>query len=136
MLLFLMYPSRYDLSINKQLNGMIFFSIFIKWVVCKIYFLKSYFSLKNVGSNCTSWTLLFILVYSFPLFECTKIYVNSFYCLFVCFRAIPMAYGSYQTRGQIRAVTAPQLWLYHSHSNAWSEPHLQPTLQLVAMGYP
>ena len=40
------------------------------------------------------------------------------------FRATPMANGSSQASGRIRAVTAS---LHHSHSNAGSEPHLWPT---------
>ena len=44
-------------------------------------------------------------------------------------RASPMAYGGPQARGQIGAVAAD---LHHSHSNAGSEPHLQPTPQLTA----
>ena len=48
---------------------------------------------------------------------------------FNLFRATPIAYGSSQARGQIRAVAAS---LHHSHSNAGSEPHQQPTPQLTA----
>ena len=52
------------------------------------------------------------------------------YFLFFClFRAIPMAYGESQARGLIGAVTTG---LCHSHSNAGSEPHLQPTPELTA----
>ena len=40
-----------------------------------------------------------------------------------------MAHGGSQARGQIGAVAAG---LYHSHSNARSEPHLQPTPQPMA----
>ena len=40
-----------------------------------------------------------------------------------------MAYGSSQARGRIGAVAAG---LRHSHSNARSEPSLQPTPQLMA----
>ena len=39
------------------------------------------------------------------------------------FRAAPVAYGSSQARGQIRAAAAG---LHHRHSNAGSEPHLWP----------
>ena len=49
------------------------------------------------------------------------------FCLFI---ATPAAYVSSQTRGRIRAVAAG---LHHSHSNAGSEPSLQPTPQLTAM---
>ena len=41
-----------------------------------------------------------------------------------------MAYGGSQTRGRIGAVATG---LRHSHSNAGSDPHLQPTLQSMAM---
>ena len=43
--------------------------------------------------------------------------------------AAPAAYGGSQARGPIGAVAAG---LHHSHSNAESEPHLQPTPQLMA----
>ena len=48
---------------------------------------------------------------------------------FNLFRAIPAAYEGSQARGQIGAV-APGL--RQSHSNAGSEPRLQPTPQLTA----
>ena len=45
-----------------------------------------------------------------------------------------MAYGSSQARDQIRATAAGlHLCHSHSHSNAGSEPGLQPTPQLMAM---
>ena len=44
------------------------------------------------------------------------------------FRAMPMAYGNSQARGQIGAAVAG---LHHSHSNSESKPHLQPTPQLM-----
>ena len=44
-----------------------------------------------------------------------------------------MAYGSSQGRGRMGAAAAS---LHPSHSNAGSELHLQPTLQLVAMPDP
>ena len=53
---------------------------------------------------------------------------NCFFCLFPIFRAVSAAYGNSMARGQIRAAVAG---LHYSHSNAGSEPHLQPTLQLV-----
>ena len=48
---------------------------------------------------------------------------------FCLFRAAPGAYGSSQVRGQLGAVAAG---LHHSHSHTRSEPHLQPTPQLMA----
>ena len=52
------------------------------------------------------------------------------FCLFAFSRAAPVAYGGSQARGLIRAIAAR---LCHSHSNNRSEPHLQPTPQLMAM---
>ena len=46
------------------------------------------------------------------------------------FRAMPLAYGSSQTRGRIGATAAS---LHHSHSHAGSKPSLQPIPQLMAM---
>ena len=49
--------------------------------------------------------------------------------VFLLFRAAPTACGGSQARGLIGAVAAG---LRHSHSNARSKPHLQPTPQLTA----
>ena len=49
------------------------------------------------------------------------------------FRAAPMAYGSSQARGGIRATTAN---LRHSHSSVRYKLRLQPTLQFTAMWDP
>ena len=43
--------------------------------------------------------------------------------------AAPAAFGISQARGRMRVVAAD---LHHSHSNAGSEPPLQPTPQLMA----
>ena len=48
------------------------------------------------------------------------------FCLFVISWAAPAAYGGSQARGLIKAVAAS---LCQSHSNAGSEPRLQPTPQ-------
>ena len=55
-----------------------------------------------------------------------KLYYYYYYLLF---STTPMAYGGSQARGPIGATAAS---LHHSHSNAWSKPHLQPTPQLTA----
>ena len=59
----------------------------------------------------------------------------GFFCLFVLclFRATHAAYGGFQARGLIGAVATG---LRQSHSNAGSEPRLQPTPQLMAMPDP
>ena len=51
------------------------------------------------------------------------------YSFFFLFWAAPMAYGNSQARGQIGVAAS---YLHHSHSNAESEPCLQPTSQLTA----
>ena len=53
-----------------------------------------------------------------------KHFFSLFLSFFLLFRAAPKAYGSSQARSRIRDVAAS---LCHSHSNAGSEPHLQPT---------
>ena len=53
-----------------------------------------------------------------------------FFFVFLLFLwAAPMAYGSSQARGRIGGVATG---LRQSHSNMGSEPHLQPTPQLMA----
>ena len=59
----------------------------------------------------------------------TRLLLRAHSLWFFFFRAAPMAYGSSQPRGQIGVVAAG---LHHSHSNARSEPHLQPIAQLMA----
>ena len=53
----------------------------------------------------------------------------TFFFFFLLFRATPVACGSSQANGRIRAIAAS---LRHSHSNVGSEPHLRPTPQLMA----
>ena len=55
---------------------------------------------------------------------------HLFFFFFLLFRAIPEAYVGSQARGLIGATAAG---LHHSHSNAGSEPLLQPTPQLRAI---
>ena len=59
------------------------------------------------------------------LFVCLFVY----FCLFAISWAAPAAYGGSQARGRIGAVATG---LHQSHSNAGSEPRLQPTPQLTA----
>ena len=72
---------------------------------------------KRADLNC-KFPLVFLYSLSFII-----------YLFIYLFRTIPMAYGGSQARGRIRAAGAG---LHHSHSNARSEPHLQPTLHLAA----
>ena len=71
-----------------------------------------------------------LLWYLSEIVMCERGYTLStlpffFFCLFM---AVPTEYGSFQARGQIGAVATG---LYHSHSNGWSEPHLQTIPQLT-----
>ena len=52
-----------------------------------------------------------------------------FFCLFAISWAAPVIYGGSQARGRIGAVATS---LRQSHSNAGSEPRLQPIPQLTA----
>ena len=58
-----------------------------------------------------------------------SIFLFFFFCLFAFSRASPMAYEGSQARGLIGAGAAG---LRQSHSNAESEPNMQPTPQLPA----
>ena len=70
-----------------------------------------------------------VKIYNIPMYL-LKYNIYLFIHLFILlFRATPMAYGSSQARGQIGATAAS---LRHSHSNARSQLHLQPTAQLTA----
>ena len=56
-------------------------------------------------------------------------YPPFFFGLFAILGAAPVAYGGSQARGLIRAIATS---LRQSRSNLGSEPHLQPTPQLMA----
>ena len=56
-------------------------------------------------------------------------YIYTLFFFFCFLRAAPMIYGGSQAKGRIRAVAAS---LHHSHSDAGSQPCLQPTPQLMA----
>ena len=56
-------------------------------------------------------------------------YLFYFLIFFAIFWAATTAYGGSQARGRIGAVATS---LHQSHSNAGSEPRLQPTPQLMA----
>ena len=59
--------------------------------------------------------------------------INHLFIFCFFFRAAPVAYGGSQARGLIGVAAAS---LRQSHSNARSEPRLQPTPQLLAMPDP
>ena len=56
-----------------------------------------------------------------------------FFFLLLRAQARRQAHGGSQARGQIGAVAAG---LHNSHNNVRSEPHLRPTLQLMAIPDP
>ena len=80
-------------------------------------FHKCVFTLRNV--------LLFYHFYWLPFHPFVWYIVIFFFCLF---RTAPVAYAGSQARGLIGCIAAG---LRQSHSNARSEPHLQPTPQLT-----
>ena len=87
-------------------------------------------SVSHWNVNCTRAGTISELLYSSYVEQClvcSKEFNNFIY--FFLFRAIPVAHGSSQPTGQIRARTAS---LHHSHSNTEPEPHLQPATQIVA----
>ena len=75
---------------------------------------------QGQGSLCVSWSP------SSPIHR-------ALFFSFVFSRAAPASHGSSQARGPIRAVVSG---LCHSHSNWRSDPHLQPTPQLMATADP
>ena len=82
---------------------------------------------KEFSALLSGWHLENLWIY---------IYTHTFFFLFFSFvflRAAPEAYGSSPARGLIGAVATS---LHQSHSNTISEPHLQPTPQLMAMPDP
>ena len=58
---------------------------------------------------------------------------SFFFFFFFLFRVASEAYGDSQARGRIGALASG---LHHGHSNATSEPCLQPTPQLTAIPDP
>ena len=74
---------------------------------------------------------MFLLIFSFFFFVfCLFVFVVVVVVVVVAISwAAPAAYGGSQARGRIGAVATS---LRQSHSNAGSEPHLQPTPQLTA----
>ena len=78
----------------------------------------------------------YIYVFIYIKYMCVYIYIyiyivlNYFPFLFSFFRATPVAYGSSQVRGQVRAAIAS---LHHSHSNTGSKLRLGRMPELAAM---
>ena len=122
-------------------------------LVVLVFFNFSYSSGWEAISHCVfkialppwHWTLFCVLychlhILFCKVFKCCRsvaffpfLFYNLIMFFAFFFRAESMAYGSSQTRGQIRVIAAS---LHHSHSNRGSKPHLWPTLQLTAMQDP
>ena len=86
---------------------------------------------SQVGVSAYYLGLLLLISNFFSFFFFSFFLCNfSFnFLVFFLFRVTPAAYRSSLARGGIRATAAS---LHHSHSNARSELHLQPMLQLTA----
>ena len=82
-------------------------------------------TIRSLQENTAGPSYYYYLKFLFFYFLFLFIY---FFCLFVFSRAAAVAYGGSQARGLIGAATDG---LQQSHSNAGSEPHLQPTPQLA-----
>ena len=78
---------------------------------------QAWYSLLS-GCRCCVW-----LVLAPHLMLFIYLFIYLFICLFSLFRAVPVAYRGSLARGLIGTVAAG---LYHSHSNARSEPCLRP----------
>jgi len=75
-----------------------------------VYYAKTYRSTLEQGLNCTVLYVDFSQQTFFLLYRSLSVgksfFFLSFFFFFVFFRAAPMAYGSCQARGQIRAAAA------------------------------
>ena len=85
----------------------------------------------NTEKNQNPKTNAVLLTIVTMLYIRSQNYLFIYFCLFAFSRAAPAAYGDSQARGPIGAVATGL-----RHSNAGSEPHLQPTPQLTAMPDP
>ena len=85
------------------------------------YSLKCYLLWEKMKPNCKSKNREIV---ENKMRESTLLY---FAILFFFFRAAPVAYGSSQARGLIRAAADS-----HGHCNTGSKPRLQPTPELSA----
>ena len=94
-----------------------------------VFIAKNVFFLNTLKNRffCLHWSLKHYLFFFHLNSEVRKINVPIFVFLF---KAVGMAYGSFQARGWIRAAAAS---LHPNHRNARSEPHLRPTPWLTAM---
>ena len=77
----------------------------------------------RVVTESFSFSLLIPPFSMFYLYFSLSFFLSFFFFFLFLFRAAPTVHGGYQARGWIRAIAAS---LYHSHSNAGAEPHLQP----------
>ena len=95
--------------------------VFLGGCFCSIHWDFFFFISYILFSSNLGFLCLFLLLFGFV------------FCLFDFPRAAPLSYGGSQARGLNGAVAAG---LHQSHSNTGSQPHLQPTPQLMAMPDP
>ena len=90
--------------------------------------LSGFYVLDSVSSS----TMNIGVHITFPIMVFSRYMSRSFFFFFFVFlfRAASEAYGSPQGRSQIGAAAVV---LYHSHSNARTQLHLQPVLHLAAI---
>ena len=84
---------------------------------------------KGLGSGQRALSELKRADHANVFFPSPSFFFFFFFLSFCLFGSALMVYGGSQARGPIRATPAG---LHHSHSNATSKPHLQPTPQLTA----
>ena len=97
-------------------------------LIRKVTYLIKTFQCYRVGKLWPGGrTPLFVFLVQPMNQECFLFFILFIFCFF---RGIPVAYGGAQARGRIGATAAG---LHHSHSNARSEPCVQPTPELMAM---
>ena len=117
----------------------------------KSYFLNTVLSFMKINNVIWKFRRIFNIQYliqflTLTLYFCytytEEVYCSSllppslssfFFFSFLLFRAAPVAYGGFQVRSLIRTTASG---LRHNHSNAGSEPRVQPTPQLTAILYP
>ena len=135
------------LSSHRPCTRVSFSSHPYQYFLCLIFLIISHSNRCEVIGYCgfglrfpADYSFICLLATCISLEECVfsssaqvLIGIFFFFCLFAISRAAPTAYGGSQARGPIGAAATG---LHQSHSNAGSEPHLQPTPQLTATPSP
>ena len=124
----------YEQKAQKPINEKCIIPLIQKVIVHQC-FLEGFFPLINPAGSFTNNPLKRVAEYLKHWIFFLLYFLSCFFvCLSFCFfKAEPEAHGGSQARGQIGAVVTG---LHHSHSNARTEPYLQPTPQLTTMPDP